>query len=269
MNTPWPPQTATRVWDALLDAATRVGGLQASAEHYSPDGGYGAVLATAWSSVYGLEVRLGPSHHKPGHSIHALFQVFDPDQPNLAFLRVIERRDLDGRPTVDPRVPLYNRTLDRTVCQTVMPVFNSALNRLDPAGRGHSIHVDCWQGRTALSDLPSQPARTTGLLRRFRHDGQAAIIWTDFHDPLAEAAVRLLRPVVSRRDVHLIPRTRIESALRTPVRSRQGGVWSMPGISTAAEEGIQLARRYLQTTSLAGRDRPTGGSRSFRPPGAS
>ncbi|MEU8570053.1 hypothetical protein AB0C51_17165 [Streptomyces pathocidini] len=237
----WPASLAASLEQALGAAVSELGRAGLSAEHYrsAPD-------------ILTLEARLGPAHRKPGHSVHAVLQVFDPRWPNLSLMRVLERRDGDGRPTEESRVPVYSRGLDAALSLRFVPVVNSLLNPFDPLGREESLCVGCYQGRIAPSDALRAPAMAFHTLRTYRREGQLAVIWVDFQDPLAVPAVRLVRSLTARRDVHLIPRTRTPSELRTVVRSPSGRMWHVGAMSTAVDEGLALARDYLNRRARTG-----------------
>ncbi|MEU7167717.1 hypothetical protein AB0A70_24260 [Streptomyces morookaense] len=243
----WPTATARNVAAALAAAAAQLPDLQAGVEHYQvAQGGYAALTGRAGSEVFSLEARLGAAHRRPGYSMWALFQVFDPEQPNLALVRFLERRDADGEPDEDRCRPRYSVALDRRLCRTFIPVCNQALNRLDPTGRGRSQHVDCYPGRVTAGNLLQTPLLAVGLFRRFREDGQNAVMLVDFTEPLAAPTVRLVKSVLARSDAHLIPRTTTASAVRVLLRARDGSVRQLGGMSTAVDQGVALARRCLE-----------------------
>jgi hypothetical protein len=246
MSQHWPPDVAAAVGKALGAAADRLSHLEARVERYAvSECGYAPFTGGVPSDVFSLEARMGPAHRKPGFSMRALFQVFDPGQPNLALLRVVEQRDRDGLPTEDHRVPVYNPQLDRALSGVFVPVVNSALNGLDPGGGNRSLHVGVYHGRVAPSDLLTASKMALDSFRRFRVDGQPAIIWVDFHDPVAVPAVRLVKAVAAPRDVHLIPRGGSGSAATVPVRGTAGRAHHVGGMSVAVDQGIAIARRYL------------------------
>lgn len=210
----------------------------------------GAKGVPAWFSweppgVFTLEARLGPAYRSPGHTVFAVFQVLDARWPNLGLLRVIERRDGDGSAVQDPTRPIYDRALDVKVSTVLTPVLNTLLNPMDPTGAGRSLHVGCFHGRVAPARMPGSAAAALTLMRRFRRDGQLAVIWTDFHDPPAVLAIRATRSLIARSDVHLIPRTDEPSALQTSWLSSDGVRLAVGGMSTAVDQGLELARHYL------------------------
>ncbi|MDK9499599.1 hypothetical protein QEZ40_005025 [Streptomyces katrae] len=242
----WPSRTADQVETALAAAAEELSALDARVEHYRvPRGGYAAWTGDTASEVFSLEARIGPAHHRPGISMWAVFQVFDPRRPNLALVRMLERHDADGAPVQDVRRPSYSRGLDLRLCRMFMPACNRALNHLDPTGRGHSQHVDCYHGRVPPSHLLTAPVVAVDLFRRFRREGQKAIILADFNDPLAVPTVSVVKHLLVRRNGHLIPRTREPSAARVLLRRPDGSIQQLAGMSTAADEGITIARRLL------------------------
>lgn len=243
----WPTMTAQKVEAALSTAARKLSALDAHVEHYQvPEGGYAPLTGQTATDVFSLEARLGPAHRRPGYSMWAVFQVFDPAQPNLALTRFLDRRDDDGMPDEDPRRPVYNVALDGRLCRTFIPVCNRALEQLDPTGRGRSQHVDSYPGRVSLGNLFQSPLLAVGMFHRFRKDGQGAVLIVDFTEPLAAPAVQLVKTVMARRDAHLIPHTGTASAVRVPLRAHDGTVHQLGGMSTAVDEGVGIARRYLQ-----------------------
>jgi hypothetical protein len=127
-----------------------------------------------------------------------------------------------------------------------IPVCNRALNRLDPAGRGRSQHVDSYPGRVTLGKLVQTPLLAAGLFRRFRQDGQAAIMLVDFTEPLAVPLVKAAKTLMARRDAHLIPRTTSPSAVNALLRSDDGTIWPLGGMSTAIDQGVAIARQLLK-----------------------
>ncbi|TDD80918.1 hypothetical protein [Actinomadura rubrisoli] len=242
----WPTTTARRVETALATTAKELSAHDPRLEHfYVPDGGYAPLTAGTGSEVLSLRARIAPAHRRPGYTVWAIFQVFDPGQPNLALLRMVEQRDRDGVPDQNPRRPLYNMDIDRRLCRVFMPVFNRALNDLDSTGRGQSLYVTCFHGRLTKTNLIQQPWLAAGLFRRFRPDGQAAIIYADFHEPLGAPLVHLAQALTARGSTHLIPRTATASATRSLLRSPDGTIWQLGGMSTAIDHGVTLARHYL------------------------
>lgn len=243
----WPAETASRVEAALTAAARELSALDARLEHYRvPEGGYEALTGRPGTEVFSLEARIGPAHRRPGYTMWAVLQVFDPAQPNLALLRVLERRDADGMPDENIKRPLYNTDLDRKVCRRFIPACNTALARLDPEGQGRGLHVDCYHGHVAPSDLVTAAGLALEQFRDFRRQGQPALIWADFHDPVAVTLVRLLRRLTARHDTTMLART------PTPSRTQVllGGpdtIYRLAGMSSAVDEGITIARRYLTT----------------------
>ncbi|WP_280432770.1 terpene synthase family protein [Nocardia brasiliensis] len=263
-STHWPAPLARKVEQALAAAADELSAFGARIEHYQVDtGGCSALTGVPGSEVFSLEARVGPAHRRPGYTVWAVFQVFDPRQPNLALLRMIERRDSDGLPEQDRRRPLYNTDIDRRLCRILMPVFNRALNPLDPTGRNRSLYATCFHGRVTKVNLAQQLWLALGLFRRFRDDGQAAVIITDFHEPLAAPLVHLAR-MVTTRDAHLLPCTATGSAAHTLLRRRDGTIAQIGGMSTAVDHGITLARRYLATVQ----DRPEATIPPAKPTGS-
>ncbi|MFC4909165.1 hypothetical protein [Actinomadura gamaensis] len=242
----WPPTTASNVERALSAAAKELPSLDARVEHYHvPQGGYSCLTGSDGSEAFSLEARVMAANRRPGYTVWAAFQVFDPHLPNLAMLRFVERRDRDGAPDDDPARPLYGLGLDRTVCRTFMPAFNRALNDLDPSKRGRSLYVTCFHGRLGKINLVQQPWLATGLFRRYRSDGQAAIVYCDFHEPLGKPLVYLTKTITARGNVHLIPRTTTPSAARTLLRGPDGQTLQLGRMSTAINRGVTLARHYL------------------------
>lgn len=256
----WPSEVADAVGSALVRAAAQLAGLGAVVRRYAvAGGGFAAVTGQDRGEVFSLEARLGDAHRRPGQSVHAVFQVFDWRQPNLALLRVVQRRDDDGTPTEDPALPVYNVELDRRLCKMVVPVCNSALNPLDPTGRKRSQQVSCLHGRVAAQDLLIAAWLGAQQCLRFRREGQLATIWTDFRHPAAQALVLPLQAVLGRRDAHAVPRTTEISRLRVPLSAgthpARGagalavsgtGVLQLGGMSTAVDQGIAIARAYLE-----------------------
>ncbi|WP_030202547.1 hypothetical protein [Streptomyces sp. NRRL S-87] len=247
VNGTWPAHTAERVEEALTAAAKDLSSLDAHVEHYRvPDGGYAAWTGQRGSEAFSLEARLGPAHRNPGHSMWGILQVFDHRQPNLALVRFLERRDSDGLPDTSPGRPHYSVPIDNRLCRMFLPLCNRALNGLDPSKRARSQHVDCFPGRITLGNAFQSPLLAVGLFRRFRADGQNAIILTDFNDPFAVPPVRLVASLVARSDTHLIPRTRQPSTARLLLRAQHGTIQQLGGMSTATDHGIGTARRYLR-----------------------
>ncbi|MEU7046491.1 hypothetical protein AB0A77_36335 [Streptomyces varsoviensis] len=243
----WPTTTAQKVEAALSAAARDLSALDARVEHYQvPEGGYAPLTGQTGSEVFSLEARLGPAHRRPGHSMWAVFQVFDPTQPNLALTRFLDRRDHDGLPDEDPRRPVYSIALDGRLCRTFLPVCNRALSRLDPTGRGRSQHVDSYPGRVSLGNLFQSPLLAVGMFHRFRTDGQAAVMIVDFTEPIAAPAVQLVKTVMARRDAHLIPSTTTKSAVHVLLRGQAGAVYQLGGMSSAVDQAIAIARQYLR-----------------------
>ncbi|WP_129305781.1 hypothetical protein [Streptomyces sp. L2] len=243
----WPTPTAQKVEEALTAAAKDLSVLDARVEHYRVRaGGYAAWTGQTGSEVFSLEARLGPAHRNPDHSMWGILQVFDPRQPNLALVRFLERGNREGLPDTSPRRPHYSVPVDNRLCRTFLPACNRALNGLDPTGRARSQHVDCFPGRITLGNAFQSPLLAVGLFRRFRTDGQNAIILTDFNDPFAVPPVRLVASLVARSDTHLIARTRQPSTARLLLRAPDGTVLQLGGMSTATDHGIDTARRYLR-----------------------
>ncbi|MCD9193438.1 hypothetical protein [Streptomyces albireticuli] len=251
----WPTSTAQRVVEALGVAAAELSGLDARVEHYQvPQGGYAALTGHSGSEVFSLEARLGPAYRMPGHSMWAVFQVFDPEQPNLALVRMMDRNDDNSLPVMDRRRPVYGLELDIQLCEKFIPVCNRVLNELDPTGRGRSQHVDTYHGHVPLSYMlrvPTFVSVASGLFRRFREEGQSAIILADFHDPLAVPVVNLIKNMLGKRDRHFIPRTSQPSGARVLLRSPDGSIYQFGGMSTAVDQGIGLARRGLAGSQAA------------------
>ncbi|GAA4009119.1 hypothetical protein GCM10022247_34020 [Allokutzneria multivorans] len=206
--------------------------------------GYRPVTGIA-ADVHCLDVRLGPALRHPGRSTHCLFQVFDPAHPNLGLSLCHDREDSDGAPVDNHVLPRIGPALDLVITNTLTPALNSALAPLDPTGRGRSVVVGCWHGRPTLVDLALIPVTATKLLRRFRSQGQAALVWADFQAPLAESLSRLAGRLIGARDAHLLPRTGAPSAIRVPVRDDRGRDAALSDFSDALDKGIRLARRHL------------------------
>ncbi|MFJ9597923.1 hypothetical protein ACIRS3_34905 [Streptomyces virginiae] len=245
VSSPWPAHTIRALDQALAAAAKELSAFDARVEHYPvSEGGYADLTGTG-VEVFSLEARIGPAHRRPGYSMWGVLQVFDPAQPNLALIRILERRDHDGMPEQNPLRPQYGAALDRPLCGVFLPVCNRALAALDPAGQGVSQHVVCFHGRVPADNLLQTPIRAAALFRRFRTDGQKAIIWADIHDPLTVPPVRLLHRLISRTDTHLIPRTTTPSTLHTSLRLTDGTIHQLGGMSTAIDDGLAIARHAL------------------------
>ncbi|MBF6126434.1 hypothetical protein [Nocardia brasiliensis] len=269
----WPEATALAVRQALQAAAGELSSFETHVVTYStPDGAYAPLTGSAEAAVFSLEVAVQrPAFRKPGYTVWAIFQVFDPRQPNLALVRTVERRDSDGTPVEDHRRPLYNMELDRLFTRGCLPVFHSALNELDPTGRGQSQFVTCYHGRLTATALVQMPWLGFGLFHRFRSDGQYAVIIADFHEPLGEPLLAVVKYVMTV-DARFLPRRKAMSLLRTPLRGEDGTIHRVGGMSTAVDEGFVIARRYLDgprdrsarasgTASSPSSPRRTGGAK--------
>jgi len=232
----WSDSAGTRVHDALVAAARVLSerGLNATVDSVpGPDG----------VSAFCLDVPIGgPSY--------AMLQVCDPELANLGVFLTYDR-DAGGQPVDSHRLPVFDMRRDRLLTYAVMPVVNGALNPLDPTGRGRSLCVGVFHGRSTVGDLFLQPWTATRLFRGFRPQGQLAAIWADFEAPFAEAISRVSARLVGRRDIHLLPRTGRRSARWIPVPGPPGS--RITDLSDAYDAGVALARDYLHRHQAAGR----------------
>ncbi|MFI9503641.1 hypothetical protein [Nocardia sp. NPDC052566] len=250
MNRRWTPATALSLHAALTSCAERLTARGMPTGYYTvPDwDGYAPATGSA-SDVYCLDVALVPALRRPGHTLHALFQVFVPAQPNLGVFVLYDRRDSDGHPYQDPHWPRYSVRSDHTVAFSVLPEFDTVLAPLDPTGRGHSQRVDIWHGHANLPDHFAAPVTATTLLRNFRRRSQHAIIWVDYRVPAAELITRLTQAIIRAPHVHLIPRTGTPSGIRMPIRAADDTIVALANFSDALDDGIACALRYLRTGS--------------------
>lgn len=240
MTTAWPPDGLP---EALLHAAaalTRQG--FAAQYHASPEGQDYAAVTGVSAQVHCLDVRLGPASHRPGHTTHCMFQVFDPARPNIGLYFCYDRDDL-GRPVDDHRLPKATADLERTITDILRPVLEAVLDPFDPTGRGRSVVVGRWHGRPSLSDLGLLPAKS---LPEPSAEDQPVVVWADFKAPLSGLVTRMTRRFTRGRNVHLFPRTSKPSAIRIPVRDDDGDYVQLTDHSEALDKAIRFAQEYLR-----------------------
>jgi hypothetical protein len=168
-----------------------------------------------------------------------------------------DRIDRTGHPVDDYRLPMVNSALDRSITYTLMPVVNTMLNPLDPAGRNRSLVVGCWHGRPTLDDLMYIPITASKLLRDYAGEGQLALIWADFQAPLATAASRLARLLARSRRAHFLARTRSPSHIHFPIRDDSDGFVCLSNLSDAVDTGVRLAQQYLDENEPVYRHSPS------------
>ncbi|MFI6211384.1 hypothetical protein ACIBCD_05265 [Nocardia brasiliensis] len=235
--TGWVASTAEAVGTSLAKAAASTALTGMSAESYR--------LEFGDCTLFGLGVRLGSAHRMPGWSTYAHLQVIDPDQPNLAILTILDRRDSDGVPLAGRRRPVYTPRLDYRLVRRFIPAARLALAELDPAGRFRSVVIERAPGRATILDILIMPVWFWLLFRSCAWRTQAVHIIVDFYS-LAPVA-KLMAKFFARHHLHLFPATHIPA--RQPMHLPAAGTGRLPAqihFSTATEHGISTARRYLK-----------------------
>jgi hypothetical protein len=231
----WDVSVASAVREALSRAARALTARKLDAHPYDQVNGAEA--------VFGLSVRLGPAHRRPGWSTYAVLEVFDPAFPNLGILTTLDRRDDDGEPLIGPDNPTFSLPIDNRLVRYVIPAARSALAALDPTGAHRSIVVLRMPGRCTAADTCALPVWMAFVLRSARRT-EHALIFTDLqrYERVARACAWLLRG----KRLHLFPRTGEcgRSPMRLPAVRAKGPLAEIQ-FSAATDVGIAVARDYL------------------------
>lgn len=207
--------------------------------------GYSALTASQPADVYCLEARLGASPDKPGYSSYAVVQTFLPHYPSVALTLLAELRDTDRQPSSEPAK--FSVEVDRNFSTLFLPAAYSAFNATDPTGQNRSVLVQSYHSEMTLPDFVQASLYTLQLVRRYKRDGQLAMIAVDYYDPLTTAIAGVMRFIqsVAGGDIHLVRQTPTRSSLKIPIRNPNGGYHFIDNNSTALDKGFQLAIRYL------------------------
>jgi hypothetical protein len=225
----------------------RFGTMGLSAEWYViPDfEGFAPVVGGQPIDVHCVEVYLGPSPTRPGYGSYAVVQTFLPDYPSLGITFLTELRDSDRLPSTEPAK--FSIEVDKKFSTIFLPVLFTAFNELDPTGQQRGVLVQSYNSELTLGDFVQASAYSGKLVSRYKQDGQLALIAVDYYDPLSTliANVMKLTTRLFGGDVHLITRTKQSSDIKIPIRNTQGRHHFIGNHSTALDEGIALARRYL------------------------
>lgn len=206
--------------------------------------GHGPAGEPGNAAVHCVEVLLGASPGKTGYSTYAMAQLPFLRYPNLALTCLVSLRDRDRQP--DPAPARFSVAIDSKFSTLFLPAAFSAFNTLDPTGRRRSLLVGSYSSQMLATDFVHASLYSYKLLRRYKRDGQLALIAVDYHDPYSRLIARALQHfqgVVP--DLHLRVRTATPSALRIPVRAADGGYHCLAHSSTALEDGFAVAFGYL------------------------
>lgn len=196
------------------------------------------------AAVHCVEVLLGASPGKPGYSTYAMAQLPFFRYPNLALTCLVSLRDRDRQP--DPAPARFSVAIDSKFSTLFLPAAFSAFNALDPTGRSRSLIVGSYSAQLLATDFVHASLYSYKLLRRYKRDGQLALIAVDYHDPYSRLIARALQYCQGfLPELHLLVRTATASALRIPVRAAGGGYHSLAHSSTALEDGFKVAFGYL------------------------
>jgi hypothetical protein len=237
----WDASVASAAREALSGAAAALTAKKLDAQPYDQVNGAEA--------AFGLSVRLGPAHRRPGWSTYAVLEVFDPAFPNLGILTALDRRDDDGEPLIGPRNPTFTLPIDNRLVRFVIPAARSALAALDPTGAHRGIVVLRMPGRCTAADTCALPVWMAFVLRSARRS-ERALIFTDLqrYERVARACAWLLRG----KRMHLFPRTaeRGLSPMRLPALMA-GGPLAEIQFSAATDAGVAVARDYLAAQQQA------------------
>ncbi len=207
--------------------------------------GFKPVLNKDRVDVYCLEANLGPTLRVPDHDLYAAIQFFDPDYPNmgliLTYLRHREHHTL-GREVV-----IFEKKTDYNLSVVFLPEAHMAFTHLDPHGNGKGINIQ----RYAYIDIAREeflPALryTMDLSLSVARYGQLAQIAVDFRDTPTGLLSFLTKPLGLLAKMHDIPHNGQPSQIQIPLRKpNDEGVYRLES-STALDEGIAIAHRYLR-----------------------
>jgi len=234
---------------AVIDIVERtVGQLEGAGyqtRHYIvPNSNSYAPVTGAAADIYGLEMRLGPAANQKGVSAWGVAHLPDPEWRNLCFMTMIEREDASGNPLLT-RSPVYNVSVDQALDYVFIPALFTAWTELDPRGKRQGVVVQAYQAAMTLSNLPNATRASLHIIRRYKRDGQLALIAVDFDDPLITFVAKLMTLGPGTSNIHFYPKTKIPSAVTIPIPDGSEKVVQMGGHSTALDEGFATARRYL------------------------
>lgn len=207
-------------------------------------GAYAALTDGVPTDVHCVEVCLGPSPGEPGYSTFAVAQLPLPRYPNLALTALVSLHEKSRTPS--PRAARFSIAIDSKFSMQFLPAAFSAFNALDPSAQGRSLLVSSYSSEMQASDLLHASVYSAKLMRRFRRDGQLAMIAVDYHDPYSRAIAKALKYFrFAIPDMHLVLQTLVPSKLRIPIRAPGDGYHELTGSSTALEQGFAIATGYL------------------------
>ena len=233
------------VMDAVEATAKQLEGEGYETNHYViPNCDSYAAVTGVTADVYGLEMRLGPAAKQEGVSAWGVAHLPDPEWRNLCFMTMIERDDATGEPLLT-RSPVYNVKVDQALDFVFLPTLFKAWRGLDPRGKDQGVVVQAYQAAMTLSNLPNATRASLYLIRRFKSDGQLALIAVDFEDPLIKFVAKLVSMGPGTRGIHFYPRTKTPSAVTIPIPNGHDKMVLIAGHSNAIEQGFATAKQYL------------------------
>ncbi len=195
--------------------------------------------------VHCLVVSLGPSPANPSYDSYAVAQSFLPGFPSIALVFLVELRRVDRRP--NPERPVFNIRTDGRFARLFLKKMHTALNPLDLSGGNRGLLVQSYNASMTLADLLQSTLLSLQLLFCFKKDGQLAQIAVDYDHPLIVFVAKVIRPLIRFvGDVHLFPKTTRPSDVRIPLRRPDGGYYLLGTNSTALDEGVNVAKRYME-----------------------
>jgi hypothetical protein len=197
------------------------------------------------TDVYCLETRLGASAKHTGYSTYAVAQSFSSSYPSLILTFVVDLRDSDKKPSSD--LAKIDRRIDGKLSTIFLPAIFTMFNELDPSGNNRGLVVQSYHSEMAFGDLIHGSVYTIQLLRRFKRDGQMAIIAVDFADPILLAMSAAIRGITRLfgGDIHLMSRVAAESEIKMPILKPGGGSYLVGGNSRAVDMGLMKAKTYF------------------------
>ncbi|MCC6615996.1 MAG: hypothetical protein IT320_21175 [Anaerolineae bacterium] len=233
------------VMDAVAKTARQLQNTGYETRHYVIPNctSYAPVTGTA-ADVYGVEMRLGPAANQAGVSAWGVAHLPDPEWRNLCFMTMIEREDATGNPLLT-RSPVYNVSVDQALDYVFLPALFTAWTPLDPHGKGQGIVVQAYQAAMSWSNLPNASRASLYIMRRYKRDGQLALIAVDFDDPLITFIAKLMTMGPGASSIHFFPKTKTPSEVTIPIPAGREEIVQMPGHSTALDQGFATARHYL------------------------